>query len=193
MSLRFDEAKNYGTGFQTLDDAMFWWSRSAYVTKETVLCTKRIASLYALAESGPSWRSCRCWRRSSSVAKPVTLLTSEPGEVDVVDTLSPLTEGSALTRANLYTYQNRHAMLSSVQNFRRGQFNAQTHVCQATLSPGATVWTTHPSAGGNLSAALVGALGGGLVGSILLFRPAPSSVRGSAGWSARLPRRAESS
>ena len=109
----------------------------------------------------------------------MTLLTSSPGAVDIVDTLSPLTEGSALTRANLYTYQNRHAMLSSVQNFRRGQFNAQTHACQATLSPGATVWTTHPSAGGTLSAALLGAMGGGLVGSI--FGPAGTIVGAWAG------------
>jgi len=90
----------------------------------------------------------------------IDLFTDTPDEADIADTLSPLTEGSALTRANLYTYRNRHAMLSSVQNWRRGQFNFQTQVCQASLGLGATVWTTHPSAGGYLNLLPLGIVGG---------------------------------
>lgn len=164
VSLRFDEAGPYGVGFQTLEDAMFWWSRSAYAAKQVILCTKRVAKQYHLAASGPFLAVLPVLGTVSVLAAPVTVFSSSPGEVAIADELSPLTEGSALTRANLYTYRNRHAMLSSAQNFRPGQFNAQTHVCQATLGVGATVWTTHPSAGATLSAALLGALAGSAIG-----------------------------
>ena len=129
--------------------------------------TKRIANAHHLAESGPFLALLPTLGTVATVAKPLTLLTSDPGEVDVVDTLSPLTEGSALTRANQYTYRNRNAMLSSVQNFRRASSTRKATYARRRLSPGATVWTTHPSAGATLSAILLFAAGGGVIGGVL--------------------------
>src|SRR6185295_5981023 len=77
---------------------------------------------------------------------------SEPdfNEVDAADLASVITEGSVLTRANLYTHHSGDALLASVQNFRPGQLNFQSWPCVATLSNGAMVWTTYPSAGSQL-------------------------------------------
>lgn len=68
-------------------------------------------------------------------------------EVDAADMFSVFTEGSVLSRANIYSYRTGGATLASVQNFRRGQVNFQGLPCVAALSKGAMVWTSYPSAG----------------------------------------------
>jgi hypothetical protein len=98
---------------------------------------------------------------------------SEPNftEADAADLASVLTEGSVLTRANLYARRNAGAILASVQDFRPGQLNFQGLPCIAALSNGAMVWTTYPSAGthlelgiGSTTWALLGAFAGGPIG-----------------------------
>jgi endonuclease/exonuclease/phosphatase family metal-dependent hydrolase len=76
-------------------------------------------------------------------------------EVDAADKFSVLTEGSAITRANLYSHRSGGATLASVQNFRRGQINFQAMPCVAALAPGAMVWTSYPSTGTRLQAELL--------------------------------------
>jgi endonuclease/exonuclease/phosphatase family metal-dependent hydrolase len=75
-------------------------------------------------------------------------------EVDAADQFSVFTEGSVLTRANIYSHRSGAATLASVQNFRRGQINFQGWPCVAALSKGAMVWTSYPSAGSTLSLSL---------------------------------------
>ncbi|MEO6826947.1 MAG: endonuclease/exonuclease/phosphatase family protein [Microbacteriaceae bacterium] len=72
-------------------------------------------------------------------------------EVDAADLFSVLTEGSVLSRANLYSHRSGGASLASVQNFRRGQLNFQGMPCVAALENGAMVWTSYPSAGTRLT------------------------------------------
>ena len=86
---------------------------------------------------------------------------------------SVMTEGSLLTRANLYTHRIDGAMLASVQNFRPGQLNFQSWPCVASLGNGALVWTSYPSAGSTLKLEISlspvrGATGGILGGSSAL-------------------------
>ena len=50
--------------------------------------------------------------------------------------------GSVLSRANLYTYSNADAMLSSVQRHQPGSLSFQKHPWQASLGCEACVWTT---------------------------------------------------
>ena len=75
-------------------------------------------------------------------------------QVDAADQFSVLTEGSVLTRANIYSHRSGAATLASVQNFRRGQINLQGWPCVASLSKGAMVWTSYPSAGSTISLSL---------------------------------------
>jgi len=76
-------------------------------------------------------------------------------EVDAADMFSVLTEGSVLSRGNLYSHRAGGASLASVQNFRRGQLNFQGMPCVAALRPGAMVWTSYPSAGTRLQGSLL--------------------------------------
>ena len=46
-----------------------------------------------------------------------------------------MTEGSVLSRGNLYSHRSGGAHLASVQNFRRGQLNFQGMPCVAALQP----------------------------------------------------------
>ena len=92
-------------------------------------------------------------------------------EADAADLASVLTEGSVLSRANLYTYHCGGALLASVQNYRPGQINFQSLPCVATLANGAMVWTSYPSAGsrlvldiGSTTWALLGLIVGGPIG-----------------------------
>ena len=95
-------------------------------------------------------------------------------EVDAADMASVITEGSVLSRANIYTHHCGGAMLASVQNFRRGQLSFQSMPCVAALSNGAMVWTSYPSAGGRLTFgigstawAMLGLIVGGPIGLLV--------------------------
>jgi hypothetical protein len=83
----------------------------------------------------------------------VTAHASDPSSVDpgllvsLAQFGSIITEGAALSRANVYTYRSPDATLSSVQNFHPGQVAFRVQTCQATLSLDAAVWTTYPAAG----------------------------------------------
>jgi glycerophosphoryl diester phosphodiesterase len=174
VSVAFGEAEPYGVNYETLDDAMFWWSRGGYIAKQMVQCTARISRLHHLNKAGPFskllapfggilFAESSAQRLAGLAFPPSTLLMSQPSYEGIADQLAPLTEGMVLTRANVYTYRNRDALLSSVQNFRSTQLNPQAQVCQATLSPAASVWTTHPCRGASLSAATLGGVAGGLL------------------------------
>jgi hypothetical protein len=58
--------------------------------------------------------------------------------------LDTYNRGSVLQRANLYTWSNGHAMLSSVQCHQPGTISAQKQPWMATLGCDASVWTTCP-------------------------------------------------
>jgi endonuclease/exonuclease/phosphatase family metal-dependent hydrolase len=75
-------------------------------------------------------------------------------EVDAADKFSVLTEGSVLSRGNIYAHRSGGATLASVQNFRPGQLNFQGLPCVAALDNGAMVWTNYPSAGSKLQLSL---------------------------------------
>ncbi|WP_165968853.1 endonuclease/exonuclease/phosphatase family protein [Actinomadura sp. KC06] len=78
------------------------------------------------------------------------LFSEDIVEADMADLASVISEGSVLSRANVYQHRIDGALLSSVQNYRPGQLNLQNWPCVAALGNGAMVWTTYPSAGSRL-------------------------------------------
>ena len=101
----------------------------------------------------------------------IGLFLPSVSEPDVANLASVMTEGSLLTRANLYAHRIDSAMLASVQNFRPGQLNFQSWPCVASLGNGALVWTSYPSAGSTFKldfplSPVGGATGGFLGGSL---------------------------
>jgi len=193
VSLNFNEAHEYSIGFQKEEDVFRWWSRSAWFCKQVINRTHELAENYHLMNTEPFSKVLPITKSVDSktlyACAALGILLNPPlgfsllgllsivDEEDIADLASVITEGSSLTRANLYAYRNPQVMLSSIQNFRAGQYNFQTHPCQATLSMGAMVWTTHPSAGANLDnlkefleisvGATTGATVGGFLGAAL--------------------------
>jgi hypothetical protein len=169
VSLNFEDAAQYGIGFESDADILFWWSRGAFFVKELIVSTLALATRCHLMKTSPFQevlpKLLRVANAEASLEPSLnpfaqvreTVAAIGGGEslddrarsrlVALADECSVLTEGPALTRANLYTCRSPGAMLSSAQNFRAGQMSVQVQACQATLSLSATVWTTYPSAG----------------------------------------------
>ena len=180
VSVTFDEAPGYGVGTTSDEDVLFWWGKGAYVNKQIVEASHRVAKQYKLMHTDPFKQAFLPADIGSGLVSAAGLLAYalcavEPlalaaviplvgnpfaDESEGADLLSSVIEGSTLSRANLYTYRNRHAMLASVQDFHPGQLSFQGQFCQASLSPDATVWTTHPSAGLGIDETWVRIIGG---------------------------------
>ena len=184
VSIEFPEGAEFGMGFDREEDVLRWWSRAAWFAKDVVAGTQKVVDRYGLDKTKPfsdilpklstgaavaSGAKVLGYVAAGPIAAPL-LGNPFASSSDIADSVSIITEGSAYTRGNLYTYRNRDAMLSSVLNHRSGQLSFQGHNCQATLSLCATVFTSHPSAGGGIVQSIAraaGAIGGGLLGAAL--------------------------
>jgi len=186
-SIDWNEAGEYGIGFDAERDVMRWWSRASWFTKHVVNATRKIVKQYGLEGTSPfrdilpmtglgagvvSGAKLGAYVAAGPAFPVLVPLLGNPldQEDEVADALSIAVEGSAYTRGNLYTYRTRHAMLSSTQNHHAGQLCFQGNVCQATLNMCATVFTGHPSAGGGIDESVTDAaatIGGAAVGSVL--------------------------
>jgi len=100
-------------------------------------------------------------------------------EEAATDDLSVLLEGSVRTRANLFSYRSPAIMLGTIQNFRAGQLNFQSSVCQVSIHPSLNVFLTAGLEDIDISD-LQAALGGGVFGG-LLGAAADVALGGTAG------------
>ncbi len=130
--ISFGEAAATGLGFQSLEDGMFWWGMGAYTAPETIVLTRRMIAAYDL------WHQPYFQLFGQTRAVPDSLLAT------IASSLSPISEGSVLSTANIVTFRTPHAMLSSIQDYRKGQVGYQQHAWQATLGMDAVVFTTAP-------------------------------------------------
>lgn len=157
VSVNLDEAPNYGVGYTTNEDVWFWWSRNAYFTPQLIIASRDMAVKFHLMKTSPFVDVFPQLLKIAALGTDVenlhiTAHASNPSSVDpeILVSLAQLgsiiTEGAALSRANVYTYRSPGATLSSVQNFHSGKVAFQVQTCQATLSLDAAVWTTYPAA-----------------------------------------------
>lgn len=187
-----DTHKDYGAW---QDDTVFWWGLSAFYNHQVIKNTLACVDLYQLHKNkifdgflkivlkylAPVLeRSTRgltggvigsALAGATAVAGAVagfygSTITGDSMIEAGADTLSLVLDGSTRTRANILTYRNRDVMLSSVQNFRAGQFNFQSNVNQATLSSSVNVFTTAAFSGIDLPGAEIALLSGVIGGFI---------------------------
>ncbi len=59
--------------------------------------------------------------------------------------LNPVTNGTAIQRANTYTYRTPDYMIATAQAYHPGTYGDQHHVWTATLSEEVSLFTTHPA------------------------------------------------
>ena len=158
VSVNLDEASRYGIGYHTDEDVWFWWSRNAYFAPQVIVASRDMAVKFHLMKTSPFVDVFPQLLQIAALGTDVenlhiTAHASDPSSVDpellvsLAQLGSIITEGAALSRANVYTYRSPEATLSSVQNFHPGQVAFQVQTCQATLGLDAAVWTTYPAAG----------------------------------------------
>lgn len=112
----------------------FWWGQQAVTTPETVVETVRTVRALRLSRH----RTLAPLRRFEKL--PDRLL------VPTLKTLNPITQGSALHRANVQTVTTANYLLSSTQRYQAGGFGDQQHLWHASLPGGIQVFGTHPGA-----------------------------------------------
>jgi hypothetical protein len=59
--------------------------------------------------------------------------------------LNPSTDGTAIQRANTYTYRTPDYMIATAQAYHPGTYGDQHHIWTATLSEEVSLFTTHPA------------------------------------------------
>lgn len=138
VSIDPGEAASHGIGFTGLDDGMFWWSKGCYFNKQSIANSRWMMRTFGLQNMRDNVNG------ELDALSSIFWSASDDQLRTVADSLSPFTEGMGLTKANLYTYRNKDVMLSSVQDYRRGQIGPQQQIWQATIDMDTSVYTTLP-------------------------------------------------
>ena len=170
-----DPAPAYGLPY---DDPLVWWGMGAQFPWQIVPAEHRPDQHLRPARHRPlpgprraeadhrdraPSRSCRSWRRS----------------------WPPRSTPGCSSEVNTYTWRSPEVMLSTAQDWRKGQRSEQAQTSQATLDPDALVFTNHPAKDAPLTEA--DARSDSLV---LLDRPGIGAALGAARQGQRLDLRA---
>ena len=125
-----------GLAYDDPDNLMLWWGMGALTPWQTVVESTDEMTKYDLwdTELFGDFKPFEPIVKSSTPATVRGLARS----------LAPQLNLGLLSEANTYTWRSHEAMLSTAQDFRKGQASQQHHVWQATFSPDAQVFTTHP-------------------------------------------------
>ncbi len=131
-----DPAGPDGLAFDDHDNLMLWWGMGALTPWQTVVESTAEMTKYNL------WAS-----ELFSPFKPFEpIVKASPPETvrNLAQSLAPQLNIGLLSEVNTYTWRSDGTMLSTAQDYRKGQASQQHHIWQATLSPDAQVFTTHP-------------------------------------------------
>jgi len=158
MGIRLDQARRWGLSYNDLDSGMHFLTFEAYLHPLTVNLVMRMFDAY------------RWWdNQFFEPFKPFRGLIRVLRSLGLMPALAWLVKKDACRNTreevNLYTYRTPDYQLACAQDYRRGYGGDQQHIWQATLSPKAVCFTTHPGHEENTS-------GGYWVGSGTLPRVA---------------------
>jgi hypothetical protein len=119
-------------GVSSDEDGLAWWSRGAYYNGPMRPKTNEMISK---------------WKLPEGLGEDMAWIANLPvpgGHGN--DLFSVFFEGMSLTKANLYTYRDAGAMLSSVQRYRVGQMGPQMQPWQISIDNDVSVFGTYPAA-----------------------------------------------
>ncbi len=125
-----------GLAFDDPANLMLWWGMGALTPWQTVVESTSEMTKYKMWQE-EQFSPFRSFEPIVKAASPDTLR-------NLARSLAPKLNLGLLSEANTYTWRSDGAMLSTAQDFRKGQASQQHHVWQATFSPEAQVFTTHP-------------------------------------------------
>jgi len=137
MGLKIDEAEKWGLNFKDLDSGMVFLSMEAYTHPKTIALTMKMFDAFR-------WWENQFFDMFKAKKKLIDFLRT----FNLLGLFARLFEKditrNAREEVNLYTYRTPDYMLSAAQDYRAGYGGDQQHIWQATLSPSAVCFTTHP-------------------------------------------------
>jgi hypothetical protein len=129
-------ALEYGISTTAVADAPTWWGFGAFTLPN------RIDQTIATADAWNLWH----YPDFADLKDIAKVLQAVHGLSLASRLLDPDSNGVVMSEINKVTYRTPDYMLSSAQDYRRGEKGYQQHIWQATLDSYAVVFTTNPDA-----------------------------------------------
>ena len=129
-----EAARLYGLSFDDEKDVEIWWAMGAFTHPKVIDLTIRTADRWDLWHY-PDFKDLKDLAKalqSVGLLGPASSL------------LNPDSNGTIMSEVNKITYRTPDGMLSSAQDYRKGEKGYQQHIWQATLGPYAVVFATNP-------------------------------------------------
>lgn len=134
IPLTAEAAREYGFSLTDIKDFEIWWGMGAFSNPEVINLTFDTIEKYDLWH----YKEFRPLKKIGRLLRPLGLLPLASRM------LNPDSNGTLMSEVNKVTFRTPDTMLSTAQDYRRGEKGFQQHIWQATLSPYAVVFVTHP-------------------------------------------------
>jgi hypothetical protein len=134
ISINVADGPDYGIGYDTYDDVVFWWSMNGFVAPEIMEFEYEMFEAWEMLESPNPFAA-------FAILKPLNDLGLLD---DLAWELYPLVAGNSIQQAMTYVYRTPEVMLASAQDYHKAVLGSQVHLWQATLGWDALVFTTYP-------------------------------------------------
>jgi len=129
-------ARQFGLSLKNVDDFETFWGMGAFSNPEAINLMLDAVKTHNLWH----YSYFRGLRPLANFVKPLGLAPT------VSRLLNPDSNGTLMSEVNKVSYRTPDAMLSTAQDYRRGEKGYQQHIWQATLGPYAVVFVTNPDA-----------------------------------------------
>lgn len=137
MGIRIDEAKRWGLTYRDLESGMVFLSLEAYAHPKTFSLVMKMFDTY-------NWWENRFFTMFKKMKRFIRFLRITGFSHLITRLFKKDITRNTREEINTYTYKTPDYMLSSAQDYRKGYGGDQQHIWQATLSPEAVCFTTHP-------------------------------------------------
>jgi len=133
------EGPDYGFGYESQSDLMFWWPMSAPASPNILESSLDLINEYELAP--------KLVFNDEAFVDLFEIGATVYGSSlnDFSSRIKDITEGVALETANTYTYKTPYYQLSGVQDHQKGMNGLQELIWQACIDKNATIFTSSPS------------------------------------------------
>ena len=123
----------YGLSY---DDPMVWWGQGGQFPWQVVPMSVELLNTYDLFETNNF--------KPAAALKPIVESGTTEQLQALASSLAPAVNAGLSSEISSVTWRSPDVMLSSAQDWRKGQRSEQGHIWQATLDANAQVFTTHP-------------------------------------------------
>ena len=132
-SIDIAEGADFGLGYESYEDVMFWWGAGGYAASQVITGTFQMVDDFDLWD-GFLWKDIAFMK----------FLVGSPLLEIVTGAFDEISRGAALEAISTYTFRTPEYQLSGAQDFKPGFWGAQSHIWQATIDSESYVFTSYP-------------------------------------------------